>query len=64
MPRPIDWIVLNRPRGIGAGAVSVAHRDLEARWPGVEILDMDLAVPGPAGDRCLEMLAHHCGRAR
>ena len=64
MPRSIDWIVLNRPRGTGAGAVSVARRDLEARWPGVEILDMDLAAPGSAGDRCLEMLAHHCGRAR
>jgi hypothetical protein len=64
MPRPLDWIVLNRPRGIGAGAVIAARRDLEARWPGVEVVELDLAVPGSAGDRCLEMLAHHCSRAR
>ena len=64
MARPIDAIVLNRPRGTEAAAVAAARGDLGALWPGVEIVELDLQAPGPAGERWLGRLAHRCSRAR
>jgi len=63
-PRRVHWVVLNCPQGTDPAAVAAGRRRLATEWPGIEIVELDLCNPGPAGDRFLGLLAHRCGRAR
>ena len=55
------WVVLNRPHDADPGSVRAARRRIAEEMPGIAVVEIDLAQPGPEGERLFRRIAERCG---